>query len=294
MKSRRKMRTFGTTPREGYDSSGFYRRRIFEQSKKSCQRVANTTPGSSTLDSKRLNRVYLHSSEDMHELPDNSVHLMVTSPPYNVGKDYDDDLTINEYRELLRRVWSETYRVLVDGGRACINVANIGRKPYIPLNAIISLDMVEIGFLMRGEIVWNKSASVGASCAWGSWRSPSNPVLRDIHEYILVFSKGSYGRTNLLGESTLGRDEFLEWTKSIWSFPTAFASSAGHPAPFPLELPSRLINLYSSTDEVVLDPFMGSGTTGLAAKTTKRRWIGYETSKEYCQIANTRINGLIG
>lgn len=241
-----------------------------------------------TLDESILNQTHLHSSEEMWELPDESVHLMVTSPPYNVGKDYDRDLPLAEYRDLLKGIWRETYRVLVDGGRACINVANLGRKPYLPLNAIIALDMSEIGFLMRGEIIWNKSASAGTSCAWGSWLSPSNPVLRDVHEYILVFSKGRFGRKNLQGEPSLERDDFLEWTKSVWNFPAASAKAIGHPAPFPVELPKRLIHLYTSTNEIVLDPFMGSGTTGLAAAQANRRWIGYETSQEYCSLANNR------
>ena len=93
----------------------------------------------------------------MEELPDNSVHLMVTSPPYNVGKEYDENLTLKEYREFLKRVWKEVYRVLVPGGRVCINIANLGRKPYIPLHCYIIEDMLEIGFLMRGEIIWNKA-----------------------------------------------------------------------------------------------------------------------------------------
>lgn len=93
----------------------------------------------------------------MSELPNNSVHLMITSPPYNVTKEYDDNLSLEEYVLLLRNVWKETYRVLVPGGRACINIANLGRKPYIPLHSYIIKDMLELGFLMRGEIIWNKA-----------------------------------------------------------------------------------------------------------------------------------------
>lgn len=282
------MRSFGTGSRVGHDSSDFYRRKMFTESSNSEPKLTQRKHVLSALDESLLNQTHLHSSEDMWELPDESVHLMVTSPPYNVGKDYDRDLPLAEYRNLLKGIWRETYRVLVDGGRACINVANIGRKPYLPLNAIIALDMSEIGFLMRGEIIWNKSASAGTSCAWGSWLSPSNPVLRDVHEYILVFSKGRFGRNNLQGEPSLKRDDFLEWTKSVWNFPAASAKATGHPAPFPIELPKRLIHLYSSTNELVLDPFMGSGTTGLAAEQADRRWIGYETSREYCDLANAR------
>jgi DNA modification methylase len=103
----------------------------------------------------------------MEKLPDNSVHLMVISPPYNVGKEYDENLILNEYRAFLKRVWSEVKRVLVSGGRACINIANLGRKPYIPLHVFIVEDMLDLGFLMRGEIIWNKASSSSSSTAWG-------------------------------------------------------------------------------------------------------------------------------
>jgi len=227
----------------------------------------------------------------MSDLPDNSVHLMVTSPPYNVGKDYDDDLTLAEYLSFLKRVWAETYRVLVPGGRACINVANLGRKPYIPLHAFIIHDMNEIGFLMRGEIIWDKGASASSSTAWGSWQSASNPTLRDIHEYILVFSKGNFRRDKLVGKSdTISKEEFLEFTKSVWSFAARSAKKIGHPAPFPIELPYRLIQLYTFQDEVVLDPFMGSGQTALAALKAGRHYVGYETNGEYLELAQKRIS----
>ncbi|MGA9117309.1 MAG: site-specific DNA-methyltransferase [Bacteroidota bacterium] len=226
----------------------------------------------------------------MSHLPDNSVHLMVTSPPYNVSKEYDADLSLGEYRELLARVFGETHRVLVDGGRACVNVANVGRKPYIPLADHVSGLMREAGFLMRGEIIWNKGAGAGVSMAWGSWCSAANPVLRDTHEYILVFSKGSFARRKPgPGADTITRDQFMEWTRSVWSLNPESARKVGHPAPFPPELPSRLIQLYSFRNDVVLDPFMGSGTTALAALDAGRRYVGYEIKPEYVQRAEERI-----
>ena len=239
-----------------------------------------------------MNQIYNHTSEDMHELPDESVHLMVTSPPYNVGKEYEDYKTEEGYRLLLNTVWRETYRVLVPGGRACINIANTGRKPYIPRSSIITKDMIKTGFLMRGQVIWDKAASVGVSTAWGSWRSPSNPTLRDVHEYILVFCKGEFRlpKPSAISHATIERDDFLEWTKSIWSFPTASAKRIGHPAPFPVELPARCIQLYSYSDSIVLDPFMGSGTTAVAAKQLGRQWVGYDTSREYIEFAMERIN----
>jgi site-specific DNA-methyltransferase (adenine-specific) len=227
----------------------------------------------------------------MDELPDNSIHLMVTSPPYNVSKEYDDDLTLDEYRGLLRTVFQETYNKLISGGRACINVANLGRKPYIPLHSYIIEDMLQIGFLMRGEIIWNKASSASPSTAWGSWMSASNPVLRDIHEYILVFSKDSFSRTKTRRKkkNTIRKEEFLEWTKSVWTFPAVSARSIGHPAPFPEELPFRLIQLYSFEEDVVLDPFCGSGTTCISAYKSGRSYVGYDSEPKYVALANKRL-----
>jgi len=243
---------------------------------------------------KYLNRIFCKSSEKMEELPDNSVHLMVTSPPYNVGKEYDEDLTLQEYRDFLFRVWKDVYRVLVPGGRVCINVANLGRKPYIPLHAMIIEDMLNIGFLMRGEVIWNKASSASPSTAWGSWLSPKNPVLRDIHEYILIFSKEAFSRANHNNErQTMTRDEFLEYTKSIWTFGAESAKKIGHPAPFPIELPLRCIKLYTFENDVILDPFMGSGTTAVAALTSNRFFVGYDTNPEYIKLAEKRIKKIL-
>jgi DNA modification methylase len=237
-----------------------------------------------------LDLIHQSSCEEMKELPDCSVHLMVTSPPYNVGKEYDNNLTLEEYLAFLMRVWKETYRVLVPGGRACINIANVGRKPYIPLHASIMRDMIDLGFLMRGEIIWDKAASASTSTAWGSWQSATNPTLRDTHEYILVFSKGSFRRDKIDGrKSTISREEFLEFTKSVWEFPSESARKVGHPAPFPVELPYRLIQLYTFSNEIVLDPFMGSGQTAIAALKAGRHFIGYEISGEYLELARSRI-----
>ncbi len=247
------------------------------------------------ISSENLNKIFLKSSEKMEELPENSIHLMVTSPPYNVGKDYDRDLTFSEYRAFLNKVWREVFRVLVPGGRACINVANLGRKPYIPLHAFIIQDMLEIGFIMRGEIIWVKKGGGAPSTAWGTWLSAKNPVLRDEHEYILVFSKGSLSRQNPhKRKSTITKEEFLEYTKSVWYMPAESAKKVGHPAPFPVELPYRLIKLYTFSSEVVLDPFMGSGATAIAALKAGRFFVGYEINPEYVNLARNRILKEVG
>ena len=276
--------SFGSPGREGHDSSAFYKTRLY------ADRAAQQTEAYIENPLAEVDCIFNKSSEEMQELPDNSVHLMVTSPPYNVGKEYDNDLTLEEYLSFLMRVWKETYRVLVPGGRACINVANLGRKPYIPLHASIMRDMIDMGFLMRGEIIWDKAASASTSTAWGSWQSATNPTLRDTHEYILVFSKGSFRRDKMDGRvSTISKDEFLEFTKSVWGFPSESAKKVGHPAPFPVELPYRLIQLYTFSNELVLDPFMGSGQTALAALKAGRHFLGYELSGEYCDLAKRRI-----
>jgi len=219
---------------------------------------------------------------------------LITSPPYNVSKEYDKDLSLSEYLQMLTNVFEETYRVLVNGGRACINVANLGRKPYIPLSDYISKIMIDLGFNMRGEVIWNKAASASPSTAWGSWMSASNPTLRDIHEYILIFSKGDYKRERRKEErefrdNTITRDDFMQWTKSIWTFNAESARRIGHPAPFPIDLPYRLIQLYSFTNDVILDPFIGSGTTAIAALKSGRKYVGFDTNQEYINLAEKRI-----
>ena len=281
-----KTSALGSPGRINHDATSFYSSTLYEGLPKETKvkYVENAVP------SEFVDKIFCKSSESMEELPANSVHLIVTSPPYNVGKEYDENLTLEQYRQFLKRVWQEVYRVLVPGGRACINIANLGRKPYIPLHSFIIEDMLELGLLMRGEIIWNKASSASPSTAWGSWLSASNPTLRDIHEYILVFSKGTFTRRKFPEkDNTISREEFLEFTKSVWTFPAEQARSIGHPAPFPIELPYRLIQLYTYEGEVVLDPFMGSGQAALASIKTKRHYVGYDISEEYVRLAERRI-----
>jgi site-specific DNA-methyltransferase (adenine-specific) len=281
-----KTSSFGSPGRIGHDASSFYNSKLYE----GIPAGQKVEPLENPVPLHFLDKIFCKSSLKMEELPDHSVHLMVTSPPYNVGKDYDEDFTLEEYLGFLKGVWQEVYRVLVPGGRVGINIANLGRKPYIPLHAFIIKDMQEIGFFMRGEIIWNKAASASPSTAWGSWLSAANPTLRDIHEYILVFSKDTFSRKKIPDrQSTITKEEFLEYTKSIWTFPAEPARKIGHPAPFPSELPYRLIQLYTFSGEVVLDPFMGSGQTALAALKTDRHYIGYDIEAAYVALAEKRI-----
>ncbi|MDR1878868.1 MAG: site-specific DNA-methyltransferase [Bacteroidales bacterium] len=276
---------FGTSGRINHDSSKFYDSKLYKElgEKSDVDKCLNEFPKDIE------NKFILGSAENMKEIPNNSVHLMITSPPYNVSKEYDDDLSLNDYLQLLENSFKETYRVLVNGGRACINVANLGRKPYIPLSDYISKMMIKIGFNMRGEIIWNKAASASPSTAWGSWQSAANPILRDIHEYILIFSKGDYNRVKGERENTITKEQFMEWTKSIWTMNAESARRIGHPAPFPEELPYRLIQLYSFKNDIILDPFMGSGTTAVSALKSERKFVGYDISQEYINLANKRV-----
>ncbi len=280
---------FGTSGRINHDSSKFYNSKLYTALQESNELQKEEV----VLPVKLKNKLLLGSAENMKELPDNSIHLMITSPPYNVSKEYDDDLTLDQYLKLLENSFREVYRVLVNGGRACINVANLGRKPYIPISDYISKIMNEIGFKMRGEIIWNKAASASPSTAWGSWQSAANPTLRDVHEYILIFSKGEYKREKGNKENSITKEQFIEWTKSIWTMNAESARRIGHPAPFPEELPFRLIQLYSFKDDIILDPFMGSGTTALSAVKSGRRFVGYEVSKEYVSLSEKRLRNYV-
>ncbi len=268
--------SFGSGSRKGFISN-FQNK---DAEKKSDSTAINTP--------KEMDVIYHKSSESMPEINDNSIALTVTSPPYNIDKDSDESLTSLEYWDLMNTCFSEVYRSTQPGGRLVVNIANLGRKPYQPLNKQFTDMLINLGFLMRGEIIWQKSKGANANFAWGSWMSASNPVLRDIHEYCLVFSKESFKR-QLSGESTISKEDFMESTLSIWNIAPERARKIGHPAPFPVELPKRFVELYSFKDEVILDPFIGSGTTAIAAKSLNRHYIGYEINSEYIELANTRL-----
>jgi len=237
---------------------------------------------------------------------DASVALVVTSPPYFAGKEYEEALgeghvpaSYFEYLEMLTAVFAESVRTLEPGGRIAVNVANLGRKPYRSLSAdVIGILQDELGLLLRGEVIWLKARGASGSCAWGSFQSPANPVLRDVTERVVVASKGRFDRAlsrqrrsslGLPAEISVSKDEFIEATTDVWEIAAERATRVGHPAPFPVELPLRLIELYTYRDDLVLDPFMGSGTTGVAAVRAGRRFVGYDTETTYVDIAEQRI-----
>ena len=241
----------------------------------------------------------------MPDLSDSCVALVVTSPPYFVGKEYEQAVSgravpesFGDYLEMLRQVFTECVRVLEPGGRIAVNVANLGRKPYRSLSADVIGMFQDIGLLLRGEIIWRKAKAANGSCAWGSWQSPSNPVLRDVTERIVVASKGRFDRALTPKQRraegrpykpTIGKAEFMAATLDVWDIPPAHAAQVGHPAPFPLGLPARLIQLFTYEDDVVLDPFMGSGTTLVAATQAKRRAIGYDIDPSYVALTVRRL-----
>jgi len=285
--------SFGSGRRESHDSSPFYSRKLYRDVE-----LPEPTPEDlveNPVPEELLDKVVVGDAREvLRRLPDRCVHLMVTSPPYNVGKEYDEDLTLGEYLDFIEEVMREVYRVLVWGGRICFNVADLGRRPYIPLHAYIVERLERIGFLLRGIVVWYKGDAVGASStAWGTYASPVNPVLRDVHEYIIVASKGSFSRKAGGREATITGREFVEFTRSVWKFPPESAERVGHPAPFPVELPYRCIQLYTFKGDVVLDPFIGSGTTAAAAVLTGRHFVGIDINPQYVELANRRLRELL-
>lgn len=290
--------TFGVGARESHDASAFYAR-FSPKSLSDDEDLAKPFELSEPL--------ICSDARDMAELPDNSVALVVTSPPYFAGKAYEEALgegvipaSYAEYLQLLADVFAECRRVLEPGGRIAVNVANLGRKPYRSLSADVTRILDDdLGLLLRGEIVWKKADGASGSCAWGSYRSPTNPVLRDITERVVVASKGRFDRAVDIEERmaqgrphepSISTDEFLDATLDVWEIRPESARRVRHPAPFPVELPQRLIELYTFLDDLVLDPFLGSGSTAVAAVRTGRRYAGYDTDPEYVVIAAERVD----
>jgi site-specific DNA-methyltransferase (adenine-specific) len=230
--------------------------------------------------------IHFADARHMDAIASGSVTLMITSPPYNVNLEYETGQTFDEWLSLMTAVLKECDRTMIDGGRACINIADTGRKPCKPLYKHI-IDISEsLGWWMRGTVLWIKGVS-SSSTAWGSWRSASNPEFRDNHEFILVFNKGkdSIGP----GTTRVGIDEFMELTNSEWYFSPESATAVGHPAPFPDELPRRCITLLSNEGDLVLDPFAGSGTTLKVATKLNRRAVIYEKNERYAPVIKKRI-----
>ena len=291
--------SFGVSRREGHDSSAFYER----------FKAPEISSDSDIARHSCRDELWVGNACDMDaygDIADNSVALVVTSPPYFAGKEYEEAVGEGHipadyvaYLEMLEAVFSECARKLEPGGRIAVNVANLGRKPYRSLSAdVIAILQDRLGLLLRGEVIWRKAPRAAGNCAWGSFQRPNNPVLRDVTERVVVASKGRFDRAvpaveraaqGLPSEGTAPVDEFLEATTDVWEIPAASATRVGHPAPFPVELPQRLIDLYTYRSDLVLDPFMGAGTTAVAAVRTGRHYVGFDTDAGYISLAEQRI-----
>jgi DNA modification methylase len=287
---------FGVGRRESHVADAFYAR--FEAPELSDdEHVTPHPPGVACL---------CGDARHMDAVADNSVALVVTSPPYFAGKQYEEELdregvpgSYIEYLELLRDVFADCKRVLEPGGRIAVNVANLGRKPYRSLSAdVMSILQDDLHLLPRGEIIWQKGEGANGSCAWGSFRSAANPVLRDVTERVVVASKGRFGRAlspkerqrdGLPFESSVGADDFMALTLDVWDVPPERAARVQHPAPFPVELPQRLMELYTYRGDLVVDPFCGSGSTLVAAARSGRDAVGYDLDPAYVKIAQARL-----
>jgi site-specific DNA-methyltransferase (adenine-specific) len=288
---------FGVSRRENHDASGFYDR--FHAPEVSADdTVAPPMPVAEPF--------VCGDARTMTSIADGTVALVVTSPPYFAGKEYEQELERDgvpssylEYLQLLRDVFAECVRTLEPGGRIAVNVANLGRKPYRSLSAdVIHILQDDLGLLLRGEIIWRKGEGASGSCAWGSFRGASNPVLRDLTERIVIASKGRFDRAksikardkdDLPNHSTMTAEDFMSLTLDVWDIPTESARRVGHPAPFPVELPEQLIRLYTFENDLVLDPFMGSGSALVAAARLGRRYVGYDLDPTYVDIARQRV-----
>ena len=299
MKDRRKTTTsnFGVSTRESHDSTPFYDR----------FRAPELSDDQHVLQPQPVDEPFVHGdARHMHGITDGSVALVVTSPPYFAGKQYEQELeregipsSYLEYLEMLKDVFAECVRKVEPGGRIAVNVANLGRKPYRSLSAdVIRILEHDLGLLLRGELIWQKGEGASGSCAWGSFRGAGNPVLRDISERVIIASKGRFDRARtvkqraaegLPHESTIMTEDFMASTLDIWSIPTESAQRVGHPAPFPVELPAQLIRLYTFRNDLVLDPFMGSGSALVAAARLGRRYVGYDLDETYVAIARRRV-----
>jgi DNA modification methylase len=287
--------TFGSGRRESHDATAFYDRFVPPE----LSTDTRVTPAG------EVDVIYQADARDMAAVASDSVALVVTSPPYFAGKQYEESLGHNgvpatyfEYLALLRDVFAECKRVLEPGGRIAVNVANLGRRPYRSLSGDVTGILQDLGLLLRGEVVWWKGRAAGGSCAWGTFQRPSNPVLRDVTERIVIASKGRFDRAltplkrhaaGLPSTATISRDEFMEATTDLWEIAPESATRVGHPAPFPVELPGRLIELYTYAGDVVLDPFMGSGSAAVAARRAGRHYLGFETDAAYVEMANERV-----
>lgn len=242
-----------------------------------------------------VDRIFCGDSEFvLRNFPDNFVDTIITSPPYNFGLEYKDDkikdsIYWQDYFDKLNRIWKECYRVLKPAGRLCVNIQPLF-SDYMPTHHIISNQLLNLGLIWKAEILWEKHNYNCKYTAWGSWKSPSMPYLKYTWEFIEVFCKESHRKEGAFDKIDISSEEFKKWVYAKWDIaPESNMKKYNHPAMFPEELVVRLLKLFSYQDDIVLDPFNGVGTTMLVAHKLKRKYIGIDVSKEYCEIAKERL-----
>lgn len=246
-----------------------------------------------SLPKEYLDKIICADSEDLlKKLPDNCIDLVFTSPPYNFGLEYsstNDDHYWERYFDKLFAIFSQCVRVVKWGGRIAVNIQPLF-SDYIPSHHIISNFFIKNKMIWKGEILWEKNNYNCKYTAWGSWKSPSNPYMKYTWEFIELFCKGSLKKDGNKGNADIIGDEFKKWVLAKWSIaPERKMKDYGHPAMFPEELAQRVLKLFSFKDDVILDPFNGTGTTTFVAKQLNRHYLGIDVSEKYVDKAKQRI-----
>jgi DNA modification methylase len=239
------------------------------------------------------NQIICSDSQDiLQKLPNNCIDLVFTSPPYNFGLEYegsDDDHNWDAYFKKLFRILDECIRVLKFGGRLIINVQPLF-SDYIPSHHLISKHCIKRKLIWKGEVLWEKNNYNCKYTAWGSWKSPSSPYMKYTWEFIEIFCKGEMKKTGEKENIDISADEFKEWVVAKWSVaPERKMKKYDHPAMFPEALAERVLKLFSYKNDIILDPFNGAGTTTTVAAKLNRRFLGIDTSEQYCSTATERL-----
>lgn len=225
-------------------------------------------------------------------IPEESIDLIVTSPPYNLDIDYkshNDKLEYDEYLKFTKKWLRKCLALLKNDGRMCLNIPlDTNKGGHRSIGADIITIAKEVGWKYHSTIIWNEG-NISKSSAWGSWLSASAPYVIAPVELIVILYKGNWKKISGSKKNDILKEEFVQWTNGVWTFKGESKKKIGHPAPFPIELPKRCIKLFSYIGDTVLDPFMGSGTTVVAAKQLKRNGIGIDKELEYCELSMHRI-----
>lgn len=280
---------------EGYNAE----RKVVGRKRKEKQRLGyeafsgDFSRANNDLPAEYIDKIIVGDSADtLKKLPDNCIDIVVTSPPYNFGLDYDshrDTDTWHAYFDALFAIFDQCIRVLKYGGRIVVNVQPLF-SDYIPTHHLVSKFFIDRGLIWKGEILWEKNNYNCKYTAWGSWKSPSSPYLKYTWEFLEIFCKGDLKKPGDQTDIDITEDEFKLWVNAKWSIaPERDMQKYGHPAMFPEKLVLRALKLFSYRGDIVLDPFNGAGTTTLTARNFGRKYLGIDTSEQYCATARKRI-----